>query len=93
MLEENFLGCFSGPSVGNMNVFLDISPVSSRSCSSSSGAAPDVAPESKKAYRRNFLFANLCAQCVATLLVGWPSVLAHMAISLLDGSVLVLPVH
>ncbi len=55
---------------GNMNVFLDILPVLSRSCSSSSRAALDVAPESRKAYRHAFLFANLRAQCAATLLVG-----------------------
>ncbi len=69
-----------GPT-GNMNVFLGISSVLSRSCLSSSGAALDVPPKSKKAYWCAFLFVDLCAQCVATLLVGWPSAIAIMAIS------------
>jgi hypothetical protein len=78
-LRSIFLVAFPvGPS-GNMNIFLDMSLVSLRSGSSSSGAALDVAPKSKKAYWHAFLFANLLAQCAATLLVGWPSAIAIMA--------------
>ncbi len=64
-LRRIFLVAFLVHPSGNMNVFLDILPVSSRSCLSFSGASPDVAPESKKAYRHDFLFVNLRAQCAA----------------------------
>ncbi len=93
-LRSIFLVAFLVRPLGNMNVFLDISLVLSRACLSSSGAAPDIAPKSKKAYRHAFLFVNLHGQCAATLLVGWPSVLANMAIPPWWGVlVVVLPVH
>jgi hypothetical protein len=84
-LRSIFLVAFPVRPLGNMNVFLNILLALSRSCLSSYGAALDVAPESKKAYWHAFLFVNLRAQCAATLLVGWSSVLANMAISPLVG--------
>jgi hypothetical protein len=84
-LRSIILVAFPVRPLGNMHVFMEILPVLLRSCLSSSRAAPDVAPKSKKAYWHDFMFANLHAQCAATLLVGWPSVLASMAISSLVG--------
>jgi hypothetical protein len=60
-LRSIFLVAFQVHPSGNMNVFLDILMVSSRFYWSSSWASPDVAPKSKKAYRRAFLFVNLRA--------------------------------
>ncbi len=57
--------------------------MSSRSGASSSGAAPEVAPESRKAILLDFLFASFRAQCAATLLDGIPLAIANMAISTL----------
>jgi hypothetical protein len=68
---------------GNINVFLDGCPVSTRSDSSSAGAAPEVAPESRKANRLNFLLCNFCVQCTPTLLGGLPVMIADMALSML----------
>ncbi len=68
---------------GNINVFLEGCPVSIRSGSSSAGAAPEVAPESRKANRLNFLLCSFCAQCAATLLGGLTVTIAYMAFSLL----------
>jgi hypothetical protein len=65
-LRSIFLVAFPVHPSGNMNIFLDILPVSSRSGSSSSRATPDVAPKSRKAYHHAFLFANLRTQCAAT---------------------------
>ena len=68
---------------GNMQVFLDSSPVSLKASSSSLGAAPDVAPVSRIPNLHDRLLANFCAQCAATLL-AWPvTVVAVMAMSLL----------
>jgi len=68
---------------GNINVFLEDCPVSMRSGSSSAGAAPEVAPESRKANRLNFLLCSFRAQCAATLLGGFTVTIADMAFSLL----------
>jgi hypothetical protein len=68
---------------GNMNVFRDGCPVSSRSSGSSSGAAPEVAPESKKANLLDFLFCRFCAQCAAILLGGFPVTISDMAFLML----------
>ncbi len=68
---------------GNMKVFWDGCPVSSRSGVSSSGAAPEVDPESRKANLLDFLFCSFCAQCTTTLLDGIPLAIANMAISTL----------
>jgi hypothetical protein len=66
-----------------MKVFWDGCPVLSRSGASSYGAAPEVAPESRKANLLDFLFGSFCAQCAATLLDGIPLAIADMAISTL----------
>ena len=66
-----------------MNIFWDGCPVSSRFGASSSGAAPEVALESRKANLLDFLFCSFCAQCAATLLGGIPLAIAYMAISTL----------
>ena len=68
---------------GNMNVFLDCCSVSTRSGSSSAGAAPEVAPKSRKVNRLNFLLCSFCAQCAATLLGGLPFPTADKALSML----------
>jgi hypothetical protein len=54
-----------------------------RSGSSSAGAAPEVAPKSRKANHLNFLLCNFCAQCAATILGVFPVVIADMAFSML----------
>ena len=59
---------------GNMKIFIDFSPVSSSSSASSSGPAPEVAPESNTPVLLVFLFAIFRAQCAATLLRGLMSV-------------------
>ena len=71
--------------LGNMNVFLDGCPVSSRSGLTSSGAAPDVAPESRKATHLSLLMLNFCAQCNSGLLGGIPLPMADRAVSMLVG--------
>ncbi len=68
---------------GNIIVFMDGCLVSSKSGWSSSGAAPKVAPESKKANLLDFLLCNFCTQCTATLLVGPPFAIADRALSAL----------
>ena len=64
----------------NMNVFWDGCPVLSRPGASSSGAAPEVAPESRKVNLLDFLFCSFYAQCTTTLLDGIPLAIADMAI-------------
>ena len=61
---------------GNMNVFFDSSPVSSKASSSSSGAAPDVAPVSRIPVFCSLLLITFHAQCAATLLTGLVTVVA-----------------
>ena len=70
---------------GNMNVFLDGCPVSSSSGSTSSGAAPEVAPESRKATRLSLLILNFCAQYYSCLLGGIPFPIADRAVLMLAG--------
>ena len=70
---------------GNMNVFLDGCLVSSRSGLTSSGAAPDVAPESRKATCFSLLMLNCCARCNSSLLGGIPLPMADRAVSMLAG--------
>ena len=82
-LSSIFFVAFPVRPSGNINVFLDGCPVSSMSGLSSAGAAPEVAPESRKANRLDFLLCNFCAQCTATLLGGFLVMIADMALSLL----------
>ena len=82
-LSSIFFVAFPVRPSGNINVFLDGCPVSSRSGSSSAGAAPEVAPESRKANRLDFLVCSFRAQCAATLLGGFSVVIVDMALSLL----------
>ena len=70
---------------GNIKVFLDGCHVSARSGSSSAGAAPEVAPESRNANRLNCLLCSFFPQCVATLLGGLPFPIADRALSMLAG--------
>ena len=67
---------------GNMKVFSDGCLVSSRYVSTSSGAAPDVAPESRKATRLSPLMLNFRAQCNSSLLGGIPLPMADRAVSM-----------
>ena len=53
-----FIVAFPVRPSGNINVFLDGCQVSSRSGSSSAGAAPEVAPKSRKVNCLNFLLCN-----------------------------------
>ncbi len=82
-LSNIFFVAFPVCSSGNTNVFLDGCPVSTRSGLFSAGAAPEVAPKSRKANRLNFLLCNFRVQCAATLLGGLPVVIADMALSML----------
>jgi hypothetical protein len=75
---------------GNMKVFVDASPVSTKHSSSSSGAAPDVAPVSSMPILRSSMpilrsvrLLIFRSQCAATLLVGPMSVVAFIAQSTL----------
>ena len=77
-LSSIFFVAFPVRPSGNINVFLDGCPVSSRSGSSSAGAAPEVAPESRKANRLDFLVCSFRAQCAATLLGGFSVVIVDM---------------
>ena len=70
---------------GNMKVFSDGSPVSSRSSLTSSGASPEVAPESRYASRLIFLILNFRAQCDSCLLGGIPLPIADRAVLMLSG--------
>ena len=70
---------------GNMKVFVDLSPVSSNSSASSSGPAPEVAPESNIPVFLVFLFAIFRAQCAATLLRLLSPACADKIISTLVG--------
>jgi hypothetical protein len=79
-LRSVFFVAFPVRPSGNMKVFWDGCPVSSRSGESSSGDAPEVALESRKANLVDFLFCSFCAQCAATLLDGIPLAIADMAI-------------
>ena len=71
--------------LGNIKVFSDGWPVSSRSSSTSSGAAPEVAPKSRNANRLSLLILNFCAQCNSCLLGGIPLPIADRADSMLAG--------
>jgi hypothetical protein len=82
-LSSNFFVAFPVRPSGNMHVFLDGCPVSTRSGPSSAGAAPEVAPKSRKANLFNFLLCNFHAQCAATLFGGFPVVIADMSLSML----------
>jgi hypothetical protein len=79
-LRSIFFVAFPVRPSGNMKVFWDGCPVLSRSGGSSSGAAPEVAPESRKANLLDFLFCSFCTQCAATLLDRIPLAVADMAI-------------
>jgi hypothetical protein len=68
-----------------LRVFVDLSPVSSNSSASSSGPAPEVAPESNIPVFLVFLFAIFCAQCAATLLRLLSPACADNIISMLVG--------
>ena len=68
---------------GNMNIFFDSSPVSSKASSSYSGAAPDVAPVSRILVFCSLLLFTFCAQCAATLSIGLVAVVAAIALSTL----------
>ncbi len=68
---------------GNMKVLWDGCPVLSRSGASSSSAAPEVAPESRKGNLLDFLFCSFCAHCATTLLDRIHLAIANMAISTL----------
>ena len=59
--------------------------MSSRSSSTSSGAAPEVAPESRNATRLSLLILNFLAQCDSCLLGGIPLPIADRAVSMLAG--------
>jgi hypothetical protein len=61
MLEEHFLDCLSGASVREHECFPEHFAGVIKVCLSYSRATTDVAPKSKKAYRRAFLVANLHA--------------------------------
>ena len=78
-----FFVAFPVRPLGNINVFLEDCPVSIRSGSSSAGAAPEVAPESRKANPLNFLLCSFRVQCAATLLGGLSVTIADMAFSML----------
>ena len=82
-LSSIFFVAFPVRPSGNINVFLDGCPVSTRSSSTSAGAAPEVAPESRKANRLDFLVCSFRAQCAATLLGEFLVVIVDMALSLL----------
>ncbi len=82
-LSSIFFVAFPVRPSGNINVFWDGCPVSSRSGASSSGAAPEVAPESRKANLLDFLFCSFCAQCAAILLGEFPVTVADMAFLML----------
>ena len=82
-LSSIFFVAFPVRPSGNINVFLEDCLVSIRSGLSSAGAAPEVAPESRKANRLSFLLCSFCAQCAATLLGGLPVPIADMALSML----------
>ncbi len=79
-MKSIFFVAFPVHPSGNMKVFWDGCPVSSRSSASSSGAAPEVAPESRKVNLLDFLFCSFYAQCTTTLLDGIPLAIADMAI-------------
>ncbi len=79
-LRSIFFVAFLVRPSGNMKVFWDGCPVSSRSGASSSGAAPEVALESRKANLFDFLSCSFHAQCAAILLDGIPLAIADMAI-------------
>ena len=70
---------------GNIKVFLDGCPVSSRSGLTSSGAAPEVAPESRNATCLSLLILNFRAQCNSCLLGGIPLPIAARAVLMLAG--------
>jgi hypothetical protein len=70
---------------GNIKVFLDGCPVSARSGSSSDGAAPEVAPESRNANRFSFMLCSCFAQCAAILLSALSFPIADRALSMLAG--------
>ena len=65
--------------------FLDGCPVLARSGSSSAGAAPEVAPKSRKANCLNFLLWSFFAQWAPTLLGGLPFPIPDKALSMLVG--------
>ncbi len=67
---------------GNIQVFSDECPVSSSSSLTSSGAAPEVAPESRKATCLSLLMLNFLAQCDSCLLGGIPLPIADRAVSM-----------
>ena len=50
-----------------------------------SGAAPEVAPESRKATCLSLLMLNFCAQCDSSLLGGIPLPMSDKAVSMLAG--------
>jgi hypothetical protein len=66
---------------GSMKILLDICPESSKLPSSSTGAAPDVAPLSKMPDFCARLFSNFCDQCAATLLPWQVSVTADITLA------------
>jgi hypothetical protein len=68
---------------GNITVLLEGCLVSSRSGSCSSGAAPVIAPESRKANLLDFLLCSFCAKCAATLFDGPLFTIADRALSTL----------
>ncbi len=68
---------------GNMNVFFDGLPVSSKASSFSSGAALDVAPVSRIPIFCSLLLLTFRAQCAGTLLTGLVAVVAVIALSTL----------
>ena len=71
---------------GNIKVFSDGCPVSSRSSSTSSGAAPEVAPESRNATRLILFILNFRDQCNSCLLGGIPLPIADKAVLMLAGA-------
>ena len=68
---------------GNIKVFLDGCPVLARSGSFYAGAAPEVAPKSRKVNLLSFLLCGFRAQCAATLLSGLPFPISDKALSML----------
>ena len=69
----------------NIKVLLDGCQVSPRSSSTSSGAAPEVAPKSRNATHLSLLILNFLAQCNSCLLGGIPLPIADRAVSMLAG--------
>jgi hypothetical protein len=82
-LRSIFFVAFTVRPSGNMNVFWDDCLVPSGSGAFSSGAAQEVALESRKANLLDFLFCSFRAQCATTLFDGTPLAIANMAISML----------